>query len=214
MKVRNRDSLVSLINKMKLILKNNYSFLNKNLEDFLFSTTSLDGAILIKPQVYSDNRGFFLETYQKDRFKKLGIKNDFIQDNNSFSSKKGVLRGLHFQSPPMTQAKLVRVTKGAVYDVIVDIRKKSSTFGKWEGFYLSSDNYLQLYIPRGFAHAFCTLEKNTEFLYKTDNNYSLEHEGGIIWNDPDLAIKWPIKNPILSGKDTKFSLFKNLKFPF
>jgi len=168
-----------------------------------FQKTTLQDAWLIKPQVFKDHRGFFLESYSEKKFRENDIQVHFVQDNHSLSIKKGVLRGLHFQKPPYAQAKLVRVVKGAVFDVIVDLRKDSSTFKQWEGFTLSADNFLMLFIPQGFAHGFCTLEENTEFLYKCDNLYAPDYEGGIVWNDPDLKINWPIEQPILSDKDTQ-----------
>ena len=176
--------------------------------------TSLEGAFLIKPRVFNDERGFFMESYSKSKFKELGLDADFVQDNHSKSVTKGVLRGLHFQLPPNAQAKLVRVTKGAVYDVIVDLRKDSPTFGKWEGFELTDNNYYMLFVPRGFAHGFCTLVDDTEFQYKCDNDYAKESEGAIMWNDPTLKIYWPIENPILSEKDSKAQLFADFNSPF
>lgn len=176
--------------------------------------TSLEGAYIIKPKVFEDERGFFAETYSKKKFEEAGIMADFVQDNHSLSVTKGVLRGLHFQNPPDAQAKLVRATKGAVYDVIVDLRKDSPTFGKWEGFELSDKNFWMLFVPRGFAHGFCTLEDYTEFQYKCDNFYAPESEGGIIWNDPDLKIFWPVENPILSEKDAKAQKFADFNSPF
>lgn len=155
-----------------------------------------------------------MENYSRKKFAAAGIDADFIQDNHSLSVNKGVLRGMHFQAPEDTQAKLVRVTKGAVYDVIVDLRKNSPSFGKWEGFELSAENFLILFVPRGFAHGFCTLQDNTEFHYKCDNFYNPQKEGGFIWNDPDLKIDWPLKNPLLSEKDTQLPLFKDLISPF
>jgi dTDP-4-dehydrorhamnose 3,5-epimerase len=176
-----------------------------------FKKTNLEGVRLIKPQVFGDQRGFFTETYSKKKFQEAGVEAVFVQDNHSKSEKKGVLRGLHFQKPPYEQAKLVRVVKGSVYDVVVDLRKDSPTFGKWEGFELSDKNFLMLYIPRGFAHGFCTLEPETEFLYKVDNVYAPESEGGVIWNDPDLSIDWPTQSPILSDKDQKWPNLSNLR---
>ncbi len=173
-----------------------------------FQKTTLKDAYLIKPKVFQDERGFFLESYSQKEFEQAGIKADFVQDNHSMSVNKGVLRGLHFQLSPHTQAKFVRVVKGSVYDVIVDLRKDSPTFGKWEGFNLSAENFQMLYVPRGFAHAFCTLEDNTEFLYKTDNFYAPQSDSGLIWNDPTLKINWPIENPILSEKDQKAQTFE------
>ncbi|MFW5885192.1 MAG: dTDP-4-dehydrorhamnose 3,5-epimerase [Patescibacteria group bacterium] len=176
-----------------------------------FKKTNLEGVRLIKLQVFGDQRGFFTETYSKKKFQEAGIEAEFVQDNHSKSEKKGVLRGLHFQKPPYEQAKLVRVVKGSVYDAVVDLRKDSSTFGKWEGFELSDKNFLMLYIPRGFAHGFCTLEPETEFVYKVDNIYAPESEGGIIWNDPDLSIDWPTQKPILSEKDQNWPKLSNFK---
>ncbi len=168
-----------------------------------FIKTELEDAYLIKPQVFRDERGFFLEPYSKKKFREAGIEIDFVQDNHSMSTQKGVLRGLHFQKPPFSQTKLVRVVQGKVYDVIVDLRKNSPTFGKWKGFLLSADNFEMLLVPQGFAHGFLTLEDNTEFMYKVDNFYNKESEGGIIWNDEELKIDWPIEteNLVLSEKD-------------
>lgn len=185
-----------------------------NFKSVEFVETSLKGAYLIKPKVFRDERGFFLEFWNKKVFAQKGIEADFVQDNHSLSLKRGTLRGLHFQLPPYAQAKLVRVTRGKVYDVIVDLRKNSETFGKWEGFELSAENFEMVFVPRGFAHAFLTLENNTDFLYKVDNFYTQEADSGIIWNDPDLKIDWPIKNPILSEKDSKLQFFKDFKSPF
>jgi len=179
-----------------------------------FIPTKLKGAWLIKPKVFQDNRGFFLESYSKKIFEEHGIICDFVQDNHSMSAQKGVLRGIHFQKPPHAQAKLVRVVKGSVYDVIVDLRKNSETYGQWEGYTLSAENFEMLFIPRGFGHAFCTLEDNTEFLYKTDNYYAPDSEGGIIWNDPDLKIEWPVEDPTLSEKDGNLPKFSEFINPF
>lgn len=176
--------------------------------------TTLKDAYLIKPKVFQDERGFFTETYSKKKLEELGIFADFVQDNRSMSVKKGVLRGLHYQLLPETQAKLVGVTKGSVYDVIVDLRKDSPTFGKWEGFELTAENFLMLFVPRGFAHGFCTLEDNTEFQYKCDNYYAPASEGAIVWNDPTLNITWPVENPTLSEKDAKAQLFSEFNSPF
>jgi dTDP-4-dehydrorhamnose 3,5-epimerase len=180
-----------------------------------FEKTTLEGAFLIKPKVFEDQRGFFLESYSKEKFKQAGIDADFVQDNHSMSTQKGVLRGLHFQKPPHAQTKLVRVTKGSVFDVVVDLRKDSKTFGKWEGFKLSAENKLMLLVPRGFAHGFCTLENNTEFMYKVDGFYAPEADSGIIWNDSRLNIKWPLqREPIVSEKDAKLQTFEKLNSPF
>jgi dTDP-4-dehydrorhamnose 3,5-epimerase len=179
-----------------------------------FQKTKLQDAILIKPKFFKDERGFFVESYSKKVFAENDIDIDFVQDNHSLSVEKGVLRGLHFQKAPHSQSKLIRVTKGRVYDVIVDLRKDSLTYKQWQGFELSAENGLILFVPKGFAHAFCTLEKNTEFMYKVDDFYAPECDGGIIWNDPELNIDWPIKNPILSEKDGQLKQLKDLELNF
>ncbi|MCX6761666.1 MAG: dTDP-4-dehydrorhamnose 3,5-epimerase [Candidatus Moranbacteria bacterium] len=168
-----------------------------------FQKTKIEGVFLIKPKVNGDHRGFFLETYREEEFLAAGIDVKFVQDNHSFSAEKGVLRGLHFQWPPFAQAKLVRVVKGKLLDVVVDLRKDSPTFGQWESFELSEENFQMLFVPRGMAHGFCVLETDTHFLYKTDNYYNAESDAGIAWNDPELKITWPIASPILSEKDQK-----------
>jgi len=165
--------------------------------------TKLPGAKLIEPAVFGDHRGFFMESYNEERFHQHGIRHTFVQDNHSLSAEAGVLRGLHYQLNPKAQTKLIRVTSGAIYDVIVDIRKGSPTYGQWQGFILSAANKRQLLVPRGFAHGFCTLVPNTEVQYKVDEFYSPEHDRGIAWNDPALGIDWPISAPILSDKDGK-----------
>jgi dTDP-4-dehydrorhamnose 3,5-epimerase len=170
---------------------------------FEFQKTKIEGVFLVQPMVFKDQRGFFLESYSKKDFLAAGIEVDFVQDNHSFSMDKWVIRGLHFQRPPFAQAKLVRVVKGKVLDVVVDLRKDSQTFGQWESFELSKENFQMLFIPRGMAHGFCVLEDNTHFLYKTDNYYDAKSDGGIAWNDSDLKITWPAENPTLSVKDRK-----------
>ena len=155
---------------------------------FKKSNTTLQDCFLIEPQVFWDERGFFMETYSTVEFEKIGISSLFVQDNHS-KSNKWVLRGLHFQTQK-PQAKLVRVAAGSVYDVVVDLRKDSTTYGKWEGFFLSGDNKNMLFVPRGFAHGFLTLEDDTEFLYKCDDIYDPSNESGIIWNDSALSIDW------------------------
>jgi dTDP-4-dehydrorhamnose 3,5-epimerase len=164
--------------------------------------TEIPDVKIIEPKVFGDERGFFFESFNQKVFEAaIGRKVEFVQDNHS-KSVKGVLRGLHYQLPPMEQGKLVRVVQGEVFDVAVDIRKSSPTFGKWVGVNLSAENKRQLWIPEGFAHAFLTLSETAEFLYKTTNFYSPEHEKTIIWDDFDLSIKWPIdKTPNLSKKD-------------
>lgn len=179
-----------------------------------YQDTKFKDAKIIIPKVFSDERGFFLESYSAEDFKKHGIDNVFIQDNHSKSVDIGVLRGLHYQRPPYAQAKLVRVTRGAVIDVIVDIRKDSDTYGQWESYELTADNFKMLFVPQGFAHGFCTIEPNTEFMYKVDSYYNKEAEDGIIWNDQDLAIKWPTDKPILSEKDKLLPEFIDIKSPF
>lgn len=179
---------------------------------FNFAKTDVDGAFLIEPKVFGDERGFFMETYRKDEFEKAGIATEFVQDNHS-KSKKGVLRGLHFQTAH-TQAKLVRVIRGAVLDVVVDLRKASATYGKYVAEILSSENKRQLFVPKGCAHGFLTLEDDTEFVYKCDDYYEPAYDGGIIWNDSEIAIPWQqhfdtygILEPVLSDKDTKHPTF-------
>jgi len=165
--------------------------------------------LLIEPEIFGDDSGFFFESFNQENFKKVtGKKINFVQDNHS-KSIKGVLRGLHYQLPPKAQGKLVRVTQGEVFDVVVDLRQTSVTFGKWIGEILSAENKKQIWIPEGFAHGFLTLSDTAEFLYKTTNFYSLEHEHSIIWNDPNIGINWPDINIVLSAKDKVASTFLN-----
>lgn len=163
--------------------------------------TKLKDCYILEPDRFGDNRGWFSESYNKKVFEDLGLNYDFVQDNESFSAKKGVLRGLHFQNEPYTQAKIVRCTRGAVYDVAVDIRHDSPTYGMWVGVELSEENGRQLLIPRGFLHGFQTLTDNVKFAYKCDNYYNKESDGGVMYNDPDIGVVWPIEDPILSEKD-------------
>lgn len=173
-----------------------------------FKERTLKGVFEITIQPYFDERGFFARTYDCDLFSRNGIHFHWIQENHSRSVKKEIIRGLHLQMPPYTETKLVRCIKGSIFDVFVDLRKDSPTFGFWDGVELSESNMKMLLIPRGFAHGFCTLTEITEVVYKVDNIYSREHEIGIIWNDPDIGIHWPVSNPILSEKDKKnMSLF-------
>lgn len=161
----------------------------------------LTDAIILKPRIFNDDRGYFYESFNDKVFESLaGVKVDFIQDNQSYSSK-GTLRGLHFQTGDAAQSKLVRVTNGSAYDVAVDLRPHSPTFKHWYGIELSAENHLQFFIPRGFAHAFVALENKTIFQYKVDNHYSGVNDGGIIWNDEELAITWPKLKLELSEKD-------------
>jgi dTDP-4-dehydrorhamnose 3,5-epimerase len=179
-----------------------------------FTKTSLEGVILIEPAVFFDNRGFFLESYSQKEFEKNGINIQFVQDNHSRSNLAGTIRGMHYQDPPFAQSKLLRVTKGKVYDVVLDIRKNSPTFGQWGGFELSASNFQILFIPAGFAHGFATLEPETEVQYKVDNFYSPAHDRGIRWDDPQVNIKWPVSNPQLSEKDSRLPLLREITSPF
>jgi dTDP-4-dehydrorhamnose 3,5-epimerase len=168
---------------------------------------SIPDVLLIEPQVFFDDRGFFFESFNQEKFEEaIGKKVSFVQDNHS-RSMKGVLRGLHYQLPPKAQAKLVRVIQGEVFDVAVDIRKSSPTFGKWVGEILSADNKKQIWIPEGFAHGFLTLSDTAEFLYKTTDFYNKNKEQTILWSDKKINIKWPIDKPCLSGKDMMATLF-------
>ena len=178
-----------------------------------FLATRIKGAVHILPAVHADSRGFFLESYTLRDFEKAGIPAHFIQDNHSMSVETGVLRGLHLQHPPFAQSKLVRVIRGSIVDVIVDVRKGSPTYGQSESFELTERNFSMLFVPPGCAHGFCTVLPKTEVLYKVDNYYSPQHEAGIIWNDPELSIRWPTDNPVLSDRDKKWPLFKDFVSP-
>ncbi|ANY65363.1 dTDP-4-dehydrorhamnose 3,5-epimerase [Paenibacillus sp. BIHB 4019] len=178
------------------------------------TSKALQGLKIIEANLYGDQRGFFYESYNVETFRKVGINSKFIQDNHSLSVEAGVLRGLHYQLNPKAQTKLVRVTAGAIYDVVVDIRKGSPTFGDWQGFILSAANKRQLLVPQGFAHGFCTIVPNTEVQYKVDALYSPEHDRGIAWNDPALGIDWPTSKPILSDKDGKHPVLADAEINF
>jgi dTDP-4-dehydrorhamnose 3,5-epimerase len=171
---------------------------------------------LVEAKVFDDNRGFFLESYSKRNFDQAGIKCNFIQDNHSSSKKVGVIRGLHFQLPPHAQAKLIRVTKGRIWDVAVDLRKASPTYSQYVSTELSAQTYKMLFIPAGFAHGFVTLDPECEIQYKTDAYYMPSHEGGIHWDDPDLAINWPIQYNLvtLSEKDALLPTLTNFQSAF
>ncbi|CUU46360.1 dTDP-4-dehydrorhamnose 3,5-epimerase [Clostridium beijerinckii] len=172
------------------------------MKNFNFNVTRIDGVYIIEPKTFGDSRGYFMETYNKEQFCEAGLNMIFVQDNESKSSK-GVLRGLHFQKKH-SQGKLVRVTKGEVFDVAVDLRTGSPTYGQWEGVILSDENKKQFYIPEGFAHGFLVLSDEAVFNYKCTDLYSPEYDGGVMWNDPEINIEWPldlIKNVILSEKD-------------
>ncbi|NOU87910.1 dTDP-4-dehydrorhamnose 3,5-epimerase [Paenibacillus sp. LMG 31460] len=176
--------------------------------------TKLPGLFIIEPDVHGDHRGFFMESYHRAKLAEHGIDITFIQDNHSLSVEIGVLRGLHYQLNPKAQTKLVRVVSGAIYDVAVDIRKNSSTFGEWVGVTLSAANKRQLLVPQGFAHGFCTTEPQTQVLYKVDEYYSPAHDRGVLWSDPAIGIDWPTANPILSDKDHKHPLLKDAEINF
>lgn len=178
--------------------------------------TTLKDVKLIETDVYGDHRGFFTESYSDTTFNEAGIENVFIQDNHSLSVEPGVLRGMHFQVPPKAQTKLVRATTGAIYDVVVDLRKGSPTYMKWEGFILSEFNHRQLYVPKGFAHGFVTLTANCNVQYKVDELYSAEHDGGIAFDDESLAIRWPfdLTKVILSEKDKNHPSLEEWTTPF
>lgn len=170
--------------------------------------TAIPDVKILQPKRYRDQRGFFSETYRKELLAEAGIRAEFVQDNHSMSFERGVVRGLHYQIDPHAQTKLVRVVRGAVFDVAVDIRRSSATFGKHVSVVLSAEEWNQILIPRGFAHGFCTLEANTEVVYKVDDYFSSECERGILWNDPQLGIEWPIavQQAKLSDKDSRFPL--------
>ena len=184
-----------------------------NFMSFTFKRLSIPDVILVEPRSFSDDRGFFFESFKESDFLSNGIDKKFVQDNFSHSVN-GVIRGLHFQKAPKAQAKLVTVLKGKIFDVAVDIRKNSPTYGKWVSEILSSDIHNLLYIPEGFAHGFCVISDEADVLYKVSNEYSQEHERSLIWNDPKLNIQWPVKKPIISNKDNKLSLLENLDNDF
>ncbi len=174
--------------------------------------TPIESLIVIVPQIFEDNRGWFMETYHEDKYSKVGINSNFVQDNQSLSVSKGTLRGLHFQTAPYEQAKLVRCIKGSIYDVAVDLRKSSPTYLQWFGIVLDDKEKKQMFIPRGFAHGFLTLEDNVEVAYKVDNIYSKENDGGIHYLDSNIGVEWNkyinINEIIVSDKDAKLPLWK------
>lgn len=176
---------------------------------FNFKPGALPGLVIIEPRLFPDERGFFLESYKESEFARAGITACFVQDNHSRSSR-GVLRGLHFQRSPHAQAKLVRVTRGVAWDVAVDLREGSPTFGNWAAVELSEANRMMYYIPAGFAHGFVSLADGTELLYKCDAEYDASSDGGLRWNDPDIAIDWPVKEVLVSPKDAALPMLKNL----
>lgn len=176
--------------------------------------TKLSGVYIIEPKVFGDHRGYFMETYSEKEFARLGIRDVFVQDNESFTAQKGTLRGLHFQNEPMAQAKLVRVLQGAVLDVAVDLRKGSPTYLQWAGVELSEENKRMFYIPRGFAHGFVTLTDDVKFVYKVDRLYAPEHDRAIRFDDPDIGVDWGVTSPILSAKDEKAPLLKESDYNY
>lgn len=174
-----------------------------------FTETELSGSFIIEADVHRDDRGFFLEAYNRKVFENHGISTSFVQDNYSFSQVKGVLRGLHFQRGPHAQAKLVWVASGVVFDVLVDLRKGSASYGRWIGVELGGQPFRMVYIPKGFAHGFCTLTDNAHVLYKVDAFYNPSADGGVRWNDPELNISWPVCRPILSEKDSRLPYLRD-----
>ncbi len=168
--------------------------------------TALAGVRILEPQVFGDARGWFMESWSKKKMEDAGITVDFVQDNHSFSAQKGTLRGLHYQLNPMAQAKLLRVSRGAIFDVAVDIRRGSPTYAKWVGVELTAENARQLFIPRGFAHGFITLTDDVEVQYKADNFYAPTCDGNIRWDDPEIGVAWPLAPVVLSEKDAKAPL--------
>ncbi len=167
---------------------------------FNFKKLDISEVILVEPKVFPDERGFFLESFKESIFTENGINTRFVQDNYSHSIK-GVLRGFHYQKNPKAQAKLVTTIKGEIFDVAVDIRKSSPTYGKWVGEILSDQNHKLLYVPEGFAHGFCVLSDEADVFYKVNQEFSAENDRGMLWNDPTVGVKWPIENPIISKKD-------------
>jgi len=164
-------------------------------------STRLSGPILFEPRVFADGRGFFFESYRRSGLADVGVQDDFVQDNHS-RSVRGTIRALHFQTSP-GQPKLVRVARGRVYDVVVDLRKSSATFGEWESFELDDERHLQLYVPIGFAHGFCVVSDTADFVYKVGSYYDAATERGMAWDDPDLAIPWPVERAVVSERDLK-----------
>lgn len=186
------------------------------MSNFAFETLALPGPMLVRPRRFGDARGYFMETYSAEAFGAAGIAMAFVQDNQSLSEKRGVLRGLHFQKPPATQAKLVRVLRGAIFDVAVDLRQGSPHYGRWCGATLTAAGAEQLFVPAGFAHGFCTLEAMTEVAYKVDSPYAPDQEGGLAWDDPTIGIDWPVARGEvqISGKDTGLPGLAAFETPF
>lgn len=171
--------------------------------------TNVLGAFILEPKVFGDYRGYFMETYSQQVFQEMGLTDSFVQDNESFTAKKGTLRGIHFQNDPMSQCKVVRVTRGAVKDLVIDLRRGSPTYLKWQLVELSADNKRMLYLPKGCGHGFVTLTDDVQFCYKVDALYSKEHDRSVRFDDPDLGIDWGITDPILSEKDMRAPMYKD-----
>lgn len=184
--------------------------------NFAFVALELTGVFLIVPRKFSDARGYFMESYSTEAFAAQGVHAQFVQENQSLSTRAGTIRGLHFQAPPQPQAKLVRCLVGAIFDVAVDLRKSSPSYGNWCGATLTADGGEQLFVPRGFAHGFCTLAADTLVAYKVDGYYEPECDAGLLWNDPDLAIAWPeaAERPVISDKDAKLPRLSDFRSPF
>jgi len=207
-------SLLS-ITPLFILLKSNFCTFVRNFNSMPFKSTPINDLLLYEPEIFGDNRGYFYESYNQNVFEKAGITSNFIQDNQSFSQK-GVLRGLHYQLEPFAQAKLVRVIQGSVLDVVVDLRKKSSTYLQHFAVVLSGENHLQMFVPRGFAHGYLVLENNTIFSYKCDNLYNKTHERGLYFNDPALNIPWncDLNLVTLSEKDKLQPLLRDAEYNF
>jgi dTDP-4-dehydrorhamnose 3,5-epimerase len=180
---------------------------------FQFERSAIPDVLLATPKVHVDPRGWFMESHKFSEWSAYGVTEAFLQENHSYSTY-GTVRGLHFQRPPKAQAKLVRVIQGAVFDVAVDIRKGSPTYGQWVGTTLSAENKRMIYVPAGFAHGFCVTSETAELIYKVTSEYAPNHEGGVIWNDPKIAIEWPIHAPVLSQKDEVYPLLAEMETPF
>lgn len=174
----------------------------------------LPDVVLVEPRIHGDERGWFAETYKRSEFEAAGIRVDFRQDNHARSTRRGILRGLHYQEPPAPQAKLVRCTVGAIFDVAVDIRQGSPTFGRWYGAELTASNHRMLYVPEGFAHGYCTVDEVCEVVYKTSNEYRPDLDRAIRWDDPAIGVEWPVKEPVLSRKDQAAPLLAEAKPAF
>jgi dTDP-4-dehydrorhamnose 3,5-epimerase len=184
--------------------------------NFTIEALELDGIHLVRAKQFNDSRGYFMETWSRDAFRQLGIDSNFVQDNQSLSARRGTVRGLHYQSPPYAQAKLIRVLRGAVYDVVVDLRVGSPNFGQWCGTELSADSAAQLYVPRGFAHGFMTLEDDTVVAYRVDAPYAPSFDAGVHWLDSTIGIDWPIdaRDATLSAKDMALPSLADIRSPF